>query len=658
MSDSEKKVPEEQKKEGPGSAFQRKTEAPAAPKTKRDDGRGIERDAFERTIDRALEKASGSKALQIGSIAVLVAIIALVAWYQSKDNSLESSVISATLKAEQTLNEKGARDLDRLKFEKIYIETLREIISENPESSALPYTKYRLADALLRMQEPDDTEAAVKRTEEAVAILGELSKLAEENEIKKSSTELLANAESRLEWLKSHTLPHANQPIPLDRLPATIVEAGTRPIVSVRTNRQEYVFELFLENEDCKNAVRHFMELCDAKDSKLASTYFFEYESSICAVFGEPFEKGNAVDRKDFENDVNFKDIPAGQRIDSFASAAYDKREGWNYLAGKIEGSETAYIPVPGVYVPDGNAKEDELKQHPRSTSDIGLLLVSRRVLAHGGREFVITLHGGNAAQFARNYIAFGRVVRPSASTSLASLVSSGERIVQTRIVSTPGEAEVGAIPYTVAMPDVQLPIVRIDTERGSLFFELFEDEAPVTVANFLDRAEKHYYDRTRFFDCGGVNVLSELGSAPKPDVVTFGSPAPDGSYEDPQRIPLELSWRRAGANGGRLLMRSPKTEANPDNLRSSTHVEITRGDLSARDSNDTIFGRIVGPGYRLRVEAPAGEGEAPAAPAGFQLGDEVPVATLLKEIGDSDRITRIEVIRKRGHGYRFDRKY
>ena len=43
------------------------------------------------------------------------------------------------------------------------------------------------------------------------------------------------------------------------------------------------------------------------------------------------------------------------------------------------------------------------------------------------------------------------------------------------------------------------LPQVRIHTNRGDIVIELFEDEAPNTVASFVELAEKGFYDGLTF---------------------------------------------------------------------------------------------------------------------------------------------------------------
>ena len=44
-----------------------------------------------------------------------------------------------------------------------------------------------------------------------------------------------------------------------------------------------------------------------------------------------------------------------------------------------------------------------------------------------------------------------------------------------------------------------KLPKIQIQTERGNITIEMFEDEAPNTVANMISLIEKGYYDGLNF---------------------------------------------------------------------------------------------------------------------------------------------------------------
>ncbi|MDO7682793.1 MAG: peptidylprolyl isomerase, partial [Pirellulales bacterium] len=43
------------------------------------------------------------------------------------------------------------------------------------------------------------------------------------------------------------------------------------------------------------------------------------------------------------------------------------------------------------------------------------------------------------------------------------------------------------------------LPQVKIETTKGTIIVELFENQAPNTVANFISLVESHFYDGTPF---------------------------------------------------------------------------------------------------------------------------------------------------------------
>jgi cyclophilin family peptidyl-prolyl cis-trans isomerase len=56
---------------------------------------------------------------------------------------------------------------------------------------------------------------------------------------------------------------------------------------------------------------------------------------------------------------------------------------------------------------------------------------------------------------------------------------------------------------------DKDLPRVRLETNRGEIVLELFEDDVPNAVANFISLVEKGFYDKTRFhWVTGGRRVL------------------------------------------------------------------------------------------------------------------------------------------------------
>lgn len=78
------------------------------------------------------------------------------------------------------------------------------------------------------------------------------------------------------------------------------------------------------------------------------------------------------------------------------------------------------------------------------------------------------------------------------------------------------------------------LPRVEIITDKGRIVAELFENEAPNTVANFITLAEKHFYDGTSFhrvlanFMCQGGDPYSKEGATGIPGTGDPGYHIPD----------------------------------------------------------------------------------------------------------------------------------
>jgi peptidyl-prolyl cis-trans isomerase B (cyclophilin B) len=56
-----------------------------------------------------------------------------------------------------------------------------------------------------------------------------------------------------------------------------------------------------------------------------------------------------------------------------------------------------------------------------------------------------------------------------------------------------------GCLSLTSCGPSGPNPVVLIETSMGDMKVELFQDKAPITVANFLDYVDKKHYDGTIF---------------------------------------------------------------------------------------------------------------------------------------------------------------
>lgn len=173
------------------------------------------------------------------------------------------------------------------------------------------------------------------------------------------------------------------------------------------------------------------------------------------------------------------------------------------------------------------------------------------------------------------------------------------------------------------------LPRVLLKTTRGDVVVELFEDQAPNTVANFITLVEQGFYDELTFYQ-----VLDHL-------FALTGDPVGDGSGDAGYRIPDEHD--RADARdvfrGSLVMAKLPNpaggtTQTLPNTA--SSQFMITFLPLAAMSNEYTVFGRViegmpaVATMTRLNPHEKADEG--PQYPP--------------------DRILSAEVLRKRDHPY------
>jgi peptidyl-prolyl cis-trans isomerase B (cyclophilin B) len=122
-----------------------------------------------------------------------------------------------------------------------------------------------------------------------------------------------------------------------------------------------------------------------------------------------------------------------------------------------------------------------------------------------------------------------------------------------------------------------------LDTTKGKITIELYEDKAPITAGNFIDLIEKKFYDGLTFH-------RYEPGF-----VIQGGDPIGNGTggYVDPatgreRRIRLEVSRElKHGEAGGVAMARS----SDPDSA--SCQFYITLGPAAFLDMNYAVFGRV-----------------------------------------------------------------
>ena len=162
------------------------------------------------------------------------------------------------------------------------------------------------------------------------------------------------------------------------------------------------------------------------------------------------------------------------------------------------------------------------------------------------------------------------------------------------------------------------LPRVKLTTTAGEITVELFENEAPNTVANFLSLVAKGFYDGTPFHRVIGGFMAQG------------GDPTGTGGGGPGHAIACEC-----GAPGARLHFRGTLSMAHAGKDTGGSQFFLTFRPTEHLDGKHTVFGRVI-----------AGD-EVLARLARTQDGEGRPVPGV-----QPDKIVKAEVIRKRDHPY------
>lgn len=126
-----------------------------------------------------------------------------------------------------------------------------------------------------------------------------------------------------------------------------------------------------------------------------------------------------------------------------------------------------------------------------------------------------------------------------------------------------------------------------VETSRGSLFIELYPEEAPWHVSNFKYLSDKGFYSGLSFH-------LHRPGY-----IIQGGDPKGTGFGGPGYTLPPEFS-RRHHVFGSLGMARKPdaigdpKRAVNPERRSSGSQFHILLNDAPHMDGNYTVFGRVV----------------------------------------------------------------
>ena len=130
-------------------------------------------------------------------------------------------------------------------------------------------------------------------------------------------------------------------------------------------------------------------------------------------------------------------------------------------------------------------------------------------------------------------------------------------------------------VPTDIKMEDSEHPLVKMTTDKGVIYLELFPEIAPVHVDNFLTLIKKGFYNGLTFH-----RIV-------RGKIIQGGCPRGDGSGGPGYTIPAEFNFRKH--KRGTLAM----ARANhPDSAGSQFYICLKR--MSQFDNKYTVFGQVV----------------------------------------------------------------
>ncbi len=115
-----------------------------------------------------------------------------------------------------------------------------------------------------------------------------------------------------------------------------------------------------------------------------------------------------------------------------------------------------------------------------------------------------------------------------------------------------------------------------IETNKGTIKFELYEDKAPVTTKNFVKLAQSGFYDGLTFH-------RYEPGF-----VIQGGDPRGDGTGGSSQAIPLEINKNLTHVKGAVAMART----SDPNSATSQFYITLEATPFL--DGNYAVFGKVV----------------------------------------------------------------
>lgn len=120
-----------------------------------------------------------------------------------------------------------------------------------------------------------------------------------------------------------------------------------------------------------------------------------------------------------------------------------------------------------------------------------------------------------------------------------------------------------------------EVKIAVVETNKGTIKFELFTEKAPITTANFIKLANEGFYDGLTFH-----RYVENF-------VVQGGDPNGDGTGGSPEKIKLEVTPELKHYKGAVGMARSN----DPDSASSQFYFVLENANFL--DGNYAVFGNV-----------------------------------------------------------------
>ncbi|KAF0131048.1 MAG: peptidyl-prolyl cis-trans isomerase B (cyclophilin B) [Bacteroidetes bacterium] len=117
-----------------------------------------------------------------------------------------------------------------------------------------------------------------------------------------------------------------------------------------------------------------------------------------------------------------------------------------------------------------------------------------------------------------------------------------------------------------------------IETNKGTMVLELFDDDAPGTVENFVKLSNSGFYNGLKFH-----RVIPDF-------VIQGGCPKGDGTGGPGYKIPCELTGSRQYHDKGVISM----AHAGRNTGGSQFFICHSRRNTAHLDRNHTVFGKVI----------------------------------------------------------------